>query len=87
MIFGGHNVQVIEKNGGPPETRTPDPLAEGGAPCQGTRSKGGLWSQDSGITVRVRLKIGKHAFSFSGTAIPYACTVCLHSARSIKINV
>src|SRR5262249_41121508 len=26
MIFDGHEVQVIEKFGGPPETRTPDPL-------------------------------------------------------------
>jgi hypothetical protein len=26
MIFDGHNVQVIEKFGGPSETRTPDPL-------------------------------------------------------------
>jgi hypothetical protein len=26
MIFYGHSTQVVEKNGGPPETRTPDPL-------------------------------------------------------------
>ncbi len=26
MIFHGHNMQVIEGFGGPPETRTPDPL-------------------------------------------------------------
>jgi hypothetical protein len=26
MIFHGHNMQVIERFGGPPETRTPDPL-------------------------------------------------------------
>jgi hypothetical protein len=26
MIFDGHNAEVVEKIGGPPETRTPDPL-------------------------------------------------------------
>ena len=26
MTFHGQSTQVLEKNGGPPETRTPDPL-------------------------------------------------------------
>ena len=34
MIFDGHNMQVLEKFGGPPETRTPDPLIKSPLPTR-----------------------------------------------------